>query len=77
MNCAFNSNRAFLKIILEQNKKKKKVLQEIAHVAQSVERFLGKEEVQRFDSVRGLHNPPGRELTFALAVISSGINLGG
>ncbi len=27
-----------------------------AHVAQSVERFLGKEEVQRFDSVRGLHN---------------------
>ena len=27
----------------------------IAHVAQSVERFLGKEEVHRFDSGRGLH----------------------
>ena len=27
----------------------------IAHVAQSVERFLGKEEVHRFDSDRGLH----------------------
>jgi hypothetical protein len=26
-----------------------------AHVAQSVERFLGKEEVHRFDSDRGLH----------------------
>ncbi len=26
-----------------------------AHVAQSVERFLGKEEVHRFDSGRGLH----------------------
>ena len=26
-----------------------------AHVAQSVERFLGKEEVRRFDSGRGLH----------------------
>jgi hypothetical protein len=26
----------------------------IAHVAQSVERFLGKEEVHRFDSGRGL-----------------------
>ncbi len=27
-----------------------------AHVAQSVERFLGKEEVHRFDSGRGLHS---------------------
>ena len=27
----------------------------IAHVAQTVERFLGKEEVLRFDSGRGLH----------------------
>ena len=27
----------------------------VAHVAQSVERFLGKEEVHRFDSDRGLH----------------------
>jgi hypothetical protein len=27
----------------------------LAHVAQSVERFLGKEEVHRFDSGRGLH----------------------
>ena len=27
----------------------------VAHVAQSVERFLGKEEVHRFDSGRGLH----------------------
>ncbi len=27
-----------------------------AHVAQSVERFLGKEEVHRFDSDRGLHS---------------------
>lgn len=26
-----------------------------AHVAQLVERFLGKEEVHRFDSDRGLH----------------------
>ena len=26
-----------------------------AHVAQQVERFLGKEEVQRFESVHGLH----------------------
>jgi hypothetical protein len=26
-----------------------------AHVAQTVERFLGKEEVHRFDSDRGLH----------------------
>ena len=26
-----------------------------AHVAQSVERFLGKEEVHRFDPGRGLH----------------------
>ena len=26
-----------------------------AHVAQSVERFLGKEEVHRFNSDRGLH----------------------
>gem|GEM_PF-4592045 len=26
-----------------------------AHVAQSVERFLGKEEVHRFNSGRGLH----------------------
>ena len=39
-----------------------------AHVAQTVERFLGKEEVHRFDSGRGLHyesqpdrrNAPGR-----------------
>jgi hypothetical protein len=29
---------------------------DIAHVAQSVERFLGKEEVHRFDSDRGLHS---------------------
>ena len=28
----------------------------IAHVAQSVERFLGKEEVHRFDSGRGLQH---------------------
>jgi hypothetical protein len=28
-----------------------------AHVAQSVERFLGKEEVHRFNSDRGLHFP--------------------
>lgn len=27
----------------------------VAHVAQSVERFLGKEEVHRFDPGRGLH----------------------
>ena len=27
-----------------------------AHVAQTVERFLGKEEVHRFDSGRGLHS---------------------
>jgi hypothetical protein len=27
-----------------------------AHVAQSVERFLGKEEVHRFNSGRGLHH---------------------
>ena len=27
----------------------------VAHVAQTVERFLGKEEVHRFDSGRGLH----------------------
>ena len=30
-----------------------------AHVAQSVERFLGKEEVHRFDSDRGLHSIEG------------------
>jgi hypothetical protein len=29
--------------------------QQDAHVAQTVERFLGKEEVHRFDSGRGLH----------------------
>ena len=28
----------------------------MAHVAQSVERFLGKEEVHQFDSGRGLQN---------------------
>ena len=31
------------------------LMRDIAHVAQSVERFLGKEEVHRFDSGRGLH----------------------
>ena len=32
-----------------------KRVNKIAHVAQSVERFLGKEEVHRFNSGRGLH----------------------
>ena len=31
-----------------------------AHVAQSVERFLGKEEVHRFNPGRGLHFSTGR-----------------
>ena len=31
-----------------------------AHVAQSVERFLGKEEVHRFDSGHGLQNRAGK-----------------
>ena len=36
-------------------------IRKIAHVAKSVERFLGKEEVHRFDSGRGLH---GRKIVF-------------
>lgn len=32
-----------------------------AHVAQSAERFLGKEEVHRFDSGHGLHSEEKRE----------------
>ncbi len=31
------------------------ISQEVAHVAQSVERILGKDEVHRFDPGRGLH----------------------
>jgi hypothetical protein len=39
-----------------------------AHVAQSVERFLGKEEVHRFNSGRGLHllNGGRREILAAV-----------
>ena len=33
-----------------------KKMKSSAHVAQLVERFLGKEEVHRFDSGRGLHD---------------------
>ncbi len=32
------------------------IMKSSAHVAQSAERFLGKEEVHRFDSGRGLHD---------------------
>ena len=35
--------------------KQKSTITTVAHVAQSVERFLGKEEVHRFNSDRGLH----------------------
>jgi hypothetical protein len=37
------------------SKRTKRGLTKIAHVAQLVERFLGKEEVHRFNPGRGLH----------------------
>ena len=50
------------------SKRTKPGLKKIAHVAQSVERFLGKEEVHRFDSGRGLHY-----LFFSKQSLSDGI----
>ena len=40
-----------------------------AHVAQSVERFLGKEEVHRFDSGRGLHSANIRQRSTPLRAL--------
>ena len=45
----------FLLDIFSTQEKQKVTVKTLAHVAQSVERFLGKEEVHRFDSDRGLH----------------------
>ena len=52
-------SRSMLMAFLEALKifagKSAEFIKNAAHVAQSVERFLGKEEVHRFDSGRGLH----------------------
>ena len=45
----------------------------VAHVAQSVERFLGKEEVHRFDSGRGLHRYTGHFRACLLGAAFDGI----
>jgi hypothetical protein len=45
----------FLLDIFATQEKQKVTVKTLAHVAQSAERFLGKEEVHRFDSDRGLH----------------------
>ena len=46
-----------------------------AHVAQSVERFLGKEEVHRFDSGRGLHEESCHFGTCLLGTVLNGLNI--
>ena len=53
-NLVSRSSIVNIDILIIQDKQKSATTA-IAHVAQSVERFLGKEEVHRFDSDRGLH----------------------
>ena len=46
-----------------------------AHVAQSVERFLGKEEVHQFDSGHGLHNSECDDLATKKKKLSTSVEL--